>query len=119
MGGGTGTGAAPIVATVARDLGCLTVAIVTEPFRFEGRQRCRQAAAGLEELRRCADTVLVVANDRLTQIVPGQMSMANAFLVADDVLRQGVRCCPCGLRPVVVAARSSDSGLVGLGNARR
>lgn len=91
MGGGTGTGAAPVIVSVARELGCVTIAIVTEPFRFEGMQRGRQAAAGLEELRSCADTVLVVANDRLTDIVPKQMTMTNAFLVADDVLRQGVR----------------------------
>lgn len=91
MGGGTGTGAAPVIAEAARDLGCLTVAVVTEPFSFEGRQRSKQAAAGLQQLREAADTVLVVANDRLLEIVPGRMTMQDAFLVADDVLRQGVR----------------------------
>lgn len=90
MGGGTGTGAAPVIAQAARDLGCVTVAVVTQPFSFEGRQRSKQAAAGLEELREAADTVLVVANDRLLEIVPGRMTMSDAFLVADDVLRQGV-----------------------------
>lgn len=93
MGGGTGTGAAPVIAQAARDLGCVTVAVVTQPFSFEGRQRSKQAAAGLEELREAADTVLVVANDRLLEIVPGRMTMSDAFLVADDVLRQGVRLC--------------------------
>lgn len=92
MGGGTGTGAAPVIARAARELGCVTVAVVTQPFEFEGRQRSRQAAGGLEELRKSADTVLVVANDRLLEIVPGRMTMSDAFLVADDVLRQGVSC---------------------------
>lgn len=91
MGGGTGTGAAPVIAAAARSMGCVTVAVVTEPFEFEGRQRSRQAAAGLAELRQAADTVLVVANDKLLEIVPGRMTMSDAFLVADDVLRQGVR----------------------------
>lgn len=91
MGGGTGTGAAPVIAAAARSMGCVTVAVVTEPFEFEGRQRSRQAAAGLAELRKVADTVLVVANDKLLEIVPGKMTMSDAFLVADDVLRQGVR----------------------------
>eukprot|EP00903_Cladosiphon_okamuranus_P007683 g7447.t1 len=90
MGGGTGTGAAPVIAATARSMGCVTVAVVTEPFEFEGRQRSRQAAAGLAELRKAADTVLVVANDKLLEIVPGRMTMSDAFLVADDVLRQGV-----------------------------
>ena len=90
MGGGTGTGAAPVIAAAARDMGCLTVAVVTEPFEFEGRQRSAQASAGVAELRKCADTVLVVDNDRLLEIVPGRMTMSDAFLVADDVLRQGV-----------------------------
>ena len=90
MGGGTGTGAAPVIAAEARSMGCVTVAVVTEPFEFEGRQRSRQAAAGLAELRKAADTVLVVANDKLLEIVPGRMTMSDAFLVADDVLRQGV-----------------------------
>lgn len=90
MGGGTGTGAAPIIAAAAKDLGCVTVAVVTEPFEFEGRQRSRQAAEGLAELKKCADTVLVVDNDRLLEIVPGKMTMSDAFLVADDILRQGV-----------------------------
>lgn len=90
MGGGTGTGAAPVIAAAARSMGCVTVAVVTEPFEFEGRQRSRQAAAGLAELRTAADTVLVVANDKLLEIVPGRMTMSDAFLVADDVLRQGV-----------------------------
>lgn len=90
LGGGTGTGAAPVIAAAARSMGCVTVAVVTEPFKFEGRQRSRQAASGLAELRKAADTVLVVANDNLLEIVPGKMTMRDAFLVADDILRQGV-----------------------------
>ncbi|CAM9363732.1 unnamed protein product, partial [Hapterophycus canaliculatus] len=90
LGGGTGTGAAPVIAAAARGMGCVTVAVVTEPFEFEGRQRSRQAASGLAELRKAADTVLVVANDNLLEIVPGKMTMRDAFLVADDILRQGV-----------------------------
>ncbi|CAM9553445.1 unnamed protein product [Ascophyllum nodosum] len=90
MGGGTGTGAAPVIAAAARELGCVTVAVVTEPFGFEGRQRSRQATTGVAALKGCADTVLVVENDRLLEIVPGRMTMSDAFLVADDVLRQGV-----------------------------
>ena len=91
MGGGTGTGAAPIVAEVARDLGCLTIAVVTRPFTFEGKQRARNADLGIEDLKQRVDTLVVIPNDRLLQVVSKGTSMLEAFRVADDVLRQGIQ----------------------------
>ncbi|MCW2923509.1 MAG: cell division protein FtsZ, partial [Thermoleophilia bacterium] len=90
-GGGTGTGAAPVVCRAARELGALTVAIVTTPFSFEGSTRQKSAGAGLEELRRHADTVIVIPNNRLLEVLHRDVSMVEAFRVADDVLRQGVQ----------------------------
>jgi len=90
MGGGTGSGAAPVVAEAARRAGALTVGVVTKPFGFEGRKRARQAVAALEELERHVDTLIVVSNDKLLGIVPADAPLADAFLVADDVLRQGI-----------------------------
>ena len=90
-GGGTGTGAAPIVAHVARELGALTVGIVTRPFDFEGSRRRAQAEAGIEAMREEVDTLIVVPNNRLLQILDRGTSMVDAFRVADDVLRQGVQ----------------------------
>jgi len=90
-GGGTGTGAAPVVCRAARELGALTVAIVTTPFSFEGSRRGRSASAGLEELRKHADTVIVIPNNRLLEVLQGDVSMIEAFRIADDVLRQGVQ----------------------------
>ena len=91
MGGGTGSGAAPVVAEIAKnDCGCLTVGVVTKPFAFEGRNRMRQAEAAIEELRRHVDTLIVVSNDKLLRIVPDNTPVTDAFLVADDILRQGV-----------------------------
>jgi cell division protein FtsZ len=90
-GGGTGSGAAPIVARAARDLGALTVGIVTLPFRFEGTKRKGQADVGVEELRRNCDTVIVIPNDRLLEVLDRSTSMLEAFRIADDVLRQGVQ----------------------------
>ncbi len=86
MGGGTGTGAAPIVAEIARDMGALTIGIVTRPFSFEGKKRERQAQMGLAELRRCVDTVIVVPNDRLLSVVPKGTSFRDALKKADEVL---------------------------------
>ncbi len=91
MGGGTGTGAAPIVAEVARDLGTLTIAVVTKPFNFEGKQRMKNAEAGIEELKQHVDTLVVIPNDRLLQVVSKQTTMLEAFRIADDVLRQGIQ----------------------------
>ena len=90
-GGGTGTGAAPVVARVARELGALTVGIVTTPFRFEGTRRRTAADRGVEELRAACDTVIVIPNDRLLEVLDRSTSMIDAFKVADDVLRQGVQ----------------------------
>ena len=91
MGGGTGTGAAPIVAEIARDLGTLTIAVVTKPFNFEGKQRMKNAEAGIAELKQHVDTLVVIPNDRLLQVVNKGTSMIEAFRIADDVLRQGIQ----------------------------
>jgi len=91
MGGGTGTGAAPIVAQIAKEAGALTAAVVTRPFSFEGRKRAQQAEAGIAELRTKVDTLIVIPNDRLLQVADKQTSMVEAFRLADDVLRQGVQ----------------------------
>jgi len=90
-GGGTGTGAAPIVAELGRELGVLTVGVVTKPFAFEGRRRSEVATAGIDELRERVDTLIVIENDRLLQVVEKKTSVIDAFRLADDVLRQGVQ----------------------------
>jgi cell division protein FtsZ len=90
-GGGTGSGAAPVVARIAREVGALAVGIVTLPFRFEGSRRRRQADDGIEELRSVCDTVIVIPNDRLLEVLDRSTSMMDAFRIADDVLRQGVQ----------------------------
>ncbi len=90
-GGGTGSGAAPVVARVARELGALAVGIVTLPFRFEGSRRRSQAEEGIDALRQACDTVIVIPNDRLLEVLDRSTSMLDAFRVADDVLRQGVQ----------------------------
>ena len=91
MGGGTGTGAAPIVAEIARDLGCLTIGVVTKPFAFEGKQRMKNAEAGILDLMARVDTLVVIPNDRLLQVVTKGTTMMEAFKIADDVLRQGIQ----------------------------
>jgi cell division protein FtsZ len=90
-GGGTGTGGAPIVAELGRELGALTVGVVTKPFGFEGRRRAQQGEQGIESLRDRLDTLIVIENDRLLQVVEKQTSVVDAFRMADDVLRQGVQ----------------------------
>ena len=90
-GGGTGSGAAPIVAKIAKDLGALTVGIVTLPFKFEGTKRRAQAEGGVDALRRECDTTIVIPNDRLLEVLDKSTSMLDAFKIADDVLRQGVQ----------------------------
>jgi cell division protein FtsZ len=90
-GGGTGSGAAPVVARIARELGALTVGIVTTPFKFEGTRRHRQAGEGVDALRSNCDTVIVVPNERLLEVLDRDTSMLDAFRIADDVLRQGVQ----------------------------
>ena len=91
MGGGTGTGAAPIVAEVARDMGILTIGVVSKPFLFEGRQRMKNAEAGIERLKANVDTLVVVPNDRLLSVVTKGTSVTEAFRIADDTLRQGIQ----------------------------
>jgi len=91
MGGGTGTGAAPVVAEMARKLGVLTVGVVTKPFLFEGPKRRRQADEGAERLKANVDTLITVPNDRLLSVVEKRTTMQQAFAAADDVLRQGVQ----------------------------
>ena len=90
-GGGTGTGAAPVVAKLAQEIGALTVGVVTRPFSFEGRRRAEVASRGVDELRDAVDTLIVIENDRLLQVVEKRTSIVDAFNLADDVLRQGVQ----------------------------
>ncbi|MGM9552152.1 MAG: cell division protein FtsZ [Clostridia bacterium] len=103
MGGGTGTGAAPIVAGIAKELGILTVGIVTKPFAFEGKKRMTQALQGIEELRKNVDTLIVIPNDRLLDISNSKTSLMDAFKTADEVLRQGVQ----GISDLI-----TDTGLI-------
>ena len=91
MGGGTGTGAAPIVAECAKDLGALTVAVVTKPFTFEGKRRREQAEKGTAYLKEKVDTIITIPNDKLLQMIDKKTPLKDAFLKADDVLRQGVQ----------------------------
>ncbi|AQY50716.1 cell division protein FtsZ [Listeria weihenstephanensis FSL R9-0317] len=91
MGGGTGTGAAPVIATIAKEMGALTVGVVTRPFGFEGPKRTKQAAIGTEAMKEAVDTLIVIPNDRLLQIVDKNTPMLEAFREADNVLRQGVQ----------------------------
>src|SRR5256712_4880999 len=91
LGGGTGTGAAPVIASLATELGSLTIAVVTKPFKFEGRKRALQAEAGLEALHECVDTVITIPNERLLSIIERRTPMTDAFMTADDVLRQAIQ----------------------------
>ncbi|MHB1151537.1 MAG: cell division protein FtsZ [Eubacteriales bacterium] len=91
MGGGTGTGAAPVVAKLARDLGILTIGIVTKPFSFEGTRRMAAAERGIAKLRECVDSLVIIPNERLKQVSENRITLANAFAEADDVLRRGVQ----------------------------
>jgi cell division protein FtsZ len=91
LGGGTGTGAAPVIASLASELGALTIAVVTKPFKFEGRKRAIQAEAGLDALRECVDTVITIPNERLLSIIDRKTPLTEAFTLADDVLRQAIQ----------------------------
>src|SRR5215471_5432126 len=127
-GGGTGTGGAPILAELGRELGALTVGVVTKPFGFEGRRRGQQAEQGIENLRDKVDTLIVIENDRLLQVVEKQTSVVDAFRMADDVLRQGVQ----GITDLITVPglinldfadvrtimREAGSALMGIGVAR-
>ena len=90
MGGGTGTGAAPVIAQIAKELGILTIAVITKPFSFEGPVRARNAEEGLEKLRKYVDALVVIPNEKLLQIVPKKTPISESFRFAGDVLRQGV-----------------------------
>ena len=127
-GGGTGTGAAPVVASIAKKMGALTVGVVTRPFKFEGARRTRQAMAGIEELREVCDTLIVIPNDRLMQLGGEELSIVEAFRAADEVLHNGVQ----GITNLItipgminvdfadVRSVMSDAGsaLMGIGSAR-
>ncbi len=91
LGGGTGTGGAPVIASLATELGALTIAVVTRPFKFEGKKRQQQAEAGLEALRDCVDTVITIPNERLLSVIDRSTSILDAFSTADDVLRQAIQ----------------------------
>ncbi len=91
MGGGTGTGATPVVAKVAREVGALTIGVVTRPFTFEGAQRARAAEAGIEQLKEHVDTLIVIPNDRLLETADKRLSLLDSFRLADEVLRQGIQ----------------------------
>ena len=128
MGGGTGTGAAPIVAKIARELGILTIAVVTKPFSWEGRKRQNQANQGLEKLRESVDAVIVVPNDKLLQVVDRQVSLTESFLIVDEVLLRGVQ----GISDIITipgminvdfadvksVMQGSGSALMGIGRAQ-
>ena len=105
MGGGTGTGAAPIIAKIAKDMGILTVGVVTKPFRFEGRKRSEHAELGIKFLKKYVDSLVVVPNDKLLETVQEQTSLLEAFAMADDVLKQGVQ----GISDIIV-----DDALINL-----
>ncbi len=98
MGGGTGTGAAPVIAKLARDRRILTVAVVTQPFSFEGKHRMDNARKGIEEIRKHVDTIVIIPNDKILEIVPKSVSFTDALRIADDVLKQGIR----GIADVIV-----------------
>jgi len=91
MGGGTGTGAAPVIAGIAKEMGILTIAVVTKPFSFEGRRRMENAEHGVKDLKACVDTLVVIPNEKLLKIVPKGTPIVEAFRTADDVLRQGIQ----------------------------
>src|SRR5262245_46559818 len=91
LGGGTGTGAAPVIASLASELGALTVAVVTKPFKFEGRKRLAAAERGFAALRECVDTVITIPNERLLSIIDRKTTLSEAFATADDVLRQAIQ----------------------------
>lgn len=91
MGGGTGTGASPVIAQIAKEMGILTIAVVTKPFSFEGRKRMENAQRGIENLRKYVDTLVIIPNDKLLKLVPKGTPIVEAFRYADDVLRQGIQ----------------------------
>ena len=128
LGGGTGTGAAPVVAKIAKQLGILTIAVVTKPFSWEGKKRQNQANAGLEKLKESVDAVIVVPNDKLLQVVDRQVSLNESFIIVDEVLLRGVQ----GITDIITVPgiinvdfadvktvmQASGSALMGIGRAQ-
>lgn len=128
MGGGTGTGAAPVVAKIAKELGILTIAVVTKPFSWEGKKRQNQANQGLDKLREAVDAVIVIPNDKLLQVVDRQVGLVESFLIVDEVLLRGVQ----GISDIITipgminvdfadvksVMRGSGSALMGIGRAQ-
>lgn len=128
MGGGTGTGAAPVVARIAKELGILTIAVVTKPFSWEGKKRQNQANNGLEKLKESVDAVIVVPNDKLLQVVDRQVSLQESFIIVDEVLLRGVQ----GISDIITVPgiinvdfadvktvmQASGSALMGIGRAQ-
>jgi len=128
MGGGTGTGAAPVVAQIAKDLGILTIAFVTKPFSWEGKKRMAQAEAGIEKLKKYVDAILVVPNDKLLQVVERQIGIREAFCVTDEVLYRGIQ----GISDIITipgminidfadvrkVVKDSGTALMGIGRAQ-
>ncbi len=127
MGGGTGTGGAPIIAKIAKELGALTVGVVTKPFTFEGRKRTAQAEKGTEALRQEVDSLITIPNDRLLQVVDKHTAFNDAFKIADDILRQGVQgisdliavpgVINCDFADVQTVMQNTGSALMGIGKA--
>lgn len=128
MGGGTGTGAAPIIARLARQLGALTVGVVTKPFTFEGKRRATQAEQGIEDLKAELDSLITIPNDRLLQVVEKSTAFNDAFKIADDILRQGVQgisdliikpgIINCDFADVQTIMRNTGTALIGIGKAK-
>ncbi len=128
MGGGTGTGAAPVVAKIAKELGILTIGVVTKPFGWEGKKRMNQANAGLDKLREFVDAVIVIPNDKLLQVVDRQVSLQESFIIVDEVLLRGVQ----GISDIITVPgiinvdfadvksvmQTSGSALMGIGRAQ-
>lgn len=128
MGGGTGTGGAPVIAEIARELGALTVGVVTRPFGFEGKKRGLQAEQGIAELKTKVDSLITIPNDRLLQVVDKHTSINEAFRIADDILRQGVQgisdliavpgLINCDFADVKTIMQETGSALMGIGEGR-
>jgi cell division protein FtsZ len=127
MGGGTGTGAAPVVAKIAKEMGALTIGVVTKPFKFEGPVRTRQGEEGIKRLKEHVDALIVIPNDKLLQVIERMTSMVDAFKIADDVLRQGVQgiadlitipgLINLDFADVKTIMRESGSAMMGIGRA--
>ena len=128
MGGGTGTGGAPVIARIARECGALTVGVVTKPFSFEGRKRNGQAERGIQALRDAVDSLITIPNDRLLQVVDKNTGFNDAFKIADDILRQGVQgisdliavpgVINCDFADVQTVMQNTGSALMGIGTAK-